>query len=196
MPCTIVRLAGCPLRCSYCDTTQALPFDAGEDIAIGEVVHDVAARARPLILVTGGEPLAQKNCLRLLPALTKTGAVVQLETSGAYSIGAVNAPVRRILDIKAPGSGEDKRNRWDNIAGLRDGDEIKIVMKHRRDYAWAMAMIETHSLRRPGVPILFSPVRGELEADDLARWMLEDNAPARLHLQFHKIIWGAESQGV
>ncbi len=193
MPCTLVRLAGCPLRCTYCDTVQALPFDAGERRSIGDIVDEVNARNRPLTLVTGGEPLAQKTTFSLLQALADARPLVQLETSGAFDITDVDPRVRRILDLKTPGSGEVARNNWRNLQDLRDGDEIKVVICNRDDYEWALNAIDRY---QPSVPVLFSPAWGELDPADLASWILEDHAPVRLQLQWHKHIWGAEASGV
>ena len=193
MPCTLVRLAGCPLRCTYCDTPQALSFDAGEMRDIDDIVADVARRDRPLTLVTGGEPLAQKSSLDLLAALAAARPIVQLETSGAFDISRVDARVRRILDIKTPGSGEESRNDWNNLAHLKDGDEIKVVICDRTDYDWALDILDRF---QPRVPVLFSPAWGAVSPAELAGWILEDHAPVRLQLQWHKHIWGAEATGV
>ncbi|MDQ6972333.1 MAG: radical SAM protein [Mariprofundaceae bacterium] len=200
MPCTLVRLAGCPLNCSYCDTPEAIPFDSGQWMSIEQVLTEVAGRNRPLTLVSGGEPLAQRGCAPLLEALSHTDVLLQLETSGAFDISNLPAAVRRIIDIKTPDSGEDGRNRWKNMMQLRSGDELKFVLCSRNDYLWAL-----HTLRNlcdgddsfpADVPILFSPVESSLPATDLATWMLQDNAPARLQLQMHKHIWGSEATNV
>ncbi len=192
-PCTLVRLAGCPLRCSYCDTPQALAFDAGESRPIDDIVAEVKRRGRPLALVTGGEPLAQKFTPALLAALAETRPAVQLETSGAFDISHLDARVRRILDIKTPGSGEAQRNHWENLEHLRDGDEIKAVIRNREDYLWVLEVVARF---RPHVPVLLSPVWGALSPAELAGWILDDHAPVRLQLQWHKYIWGAETAGV
>lgn len=196
MACTFVRLAGCPLRCSYCDTVQAQPSDSGEWMTIDEIVSQVARRNRPLVLVTGGEPLAQRNCLTLLERLQSLGAEVQLETSGAFSISEVPAGVRRIIDIKTPDSGEAARNRLENLALLKEGDELKFVICSRTDYEWSREFVKTHALAETGVPILFSPAWGRVSLTEMSRWLLEDCLPVRLHLQLHKIVWGAEATGV
>jgi len=195
-PCTIVRLAGCPLRCHYCDTPAALPFSSGEERKVDDIVQEVCQRNRALVLVTGGEPLAQKQCRNLLGELVKIASIVQLETSGAFDIGDIDSGVRRILDIKTPGSGEEERNRWSNLDLLRDGDEIKFVIKDRADYEWAMSVIERHSLAAGGLPILFSPIWKLMDSKILAGWILEDRAPVRLQWQLHKLIWGGETQSV
>jgi len=193
MPCTLIRLAGCPLRCNYCDTLQALPFDSGKEYSIDQVTNEVRQRNRPLTLVSGGEPLAQKACLPLLSALAKMATILQLETSGAFDISQTDPRVRRILDIKTPGSGESKRNRWENLHSLKDGDELKFVITSHEDYEWAVGILEKY---QPVVPVLFSPVWGDIQPPDLATWMLEDHVPARMQLQLHKHIWGAEATGV
>ncbi len=196
MPCTLVRLAGCPLHCRYCDTPQAIPADSGEARRIDDVVRQVVSAGRPLCLVTGGEPLAQKACHPLLAALADSRPVVQLETSGALDISKVDARIRRILDIKTPGSGEEAHNRWSNLQQLRPGDEIKFVLTGAADYRWAIDIMQRHGLADLPVPILFSPAWGRLTPATLAGWMLRDHIAARLQLQLHKYIWGAEAQGV
>ncbi len=196
MPCTFVRLAGCPLRCSYCDTPQALAIDSGSLMAVDDIVQEVISRKRPLVLVTGGEPLAQRNCLALLQALESLDCEVQLETSGAFSIASVPANIRRIVDVKTPDSGEAGRNQLDNIPLLHAGDEIKFVLCSRQDYEWSRGFIAEHQLVRQGCNILFSPAWGLLSAADLSQWILQDQLPVRLQIQLHKVIWGAEATGV
>jgi 7-carboxy-7-deazaguanine synthase len=196
LPCTLVRLSGCPLRCRYCDTPHAWSFERGQQMEIAALVADIVQRHRPLVLVSGGEPLAQPGCLELLAALVETGRIIQLETSGAYDIADVPVGVRRILDLKTPGSGEMARNLIANLAHLREGDEIKVVITDRQDYEWACGMMREHALADLDLPILFSPVWGELEAAELAHWLIEDELPVRLHLQQHKYIWGGETRGV
>jgi 7-carboxy-7-deazaguanine synthase len=196
MACTLVRLAGCPLRCTYCDTPQAWSFDRGTEMSVDTIVADIEQRNRPLVLVSGGEPLAQPACRDLLAALVQTGRIVQLETSGAFDIRDTPNGVRRILDVKTPGSGEADANLEQNLEALRDGDEIKFVITGQGDYHWARDWLHAHGLPDLGLPILFSPAWGELAATTLASWMLEDGLPARLHLQQHKHIWGGEAKGV
>ncbi|ATX79805.1 7-carboxy-7-deazaguanine synthase [Mariprofundus aestuarium] len=196
MPCTFIRLAGCPLRCLYCDTTQAIPTDSGAWMDIDQIIDDVQQRGRPLVLVTGGEPLAQRNCIKLLERLLALGVEVQLETSGAYSVAGVPDGVRRIVDIKTPGSGEVERNQLDNLKLLRAGDEIKFVICNRSDYEWSRDFIRSHELGGDDVPPLLSTSWGEVSASDLCAWILEDHLPARMQLQLHKVIWGAEATGV
>ncbi|MDQ7011281.1 MAG: radical SAM protein [Mariprofundaceae bacterium] len=194
--CTLVRLAGCPLRCVYCDTPRAIPAGSGKAMSIDDVVGDVRRRDRPLTLITGGEPLAQRGCLPLLEQLAAVSPIVQLETSGTYDISAVHPAIRRILDIKTPGSGEVERNRWQNLSYLKRGDEIKFVLTGREDYEWAVTCLQEYHLPRPDVPVLMAPAWEELASDELARWILEDRLPVRLQLQQHKYIWGADASGV
>lgn len=165
-------------------------------MSIDTIVADITQRGRPLVLVTGGEPLAQPACHDLLTALLQTGRIIQLETSGAFDISGVPAGIRRILDIKTPGSGEVEKNLAHNLAELRAGDEIKFVITDEDDYRWARDWLEQHALTDLGLPILFSPTWDTLPAAQLAAWMLEDALPARLHLQQHKHIWGGEAKGV
>jgi len=197
LPCTLVRLAGCPLNCTYCDTPEAIPFDSGEWMSIDAIVAEVKKRQRPLTLVSGGEPLAQKGCGRLLQSLADVAPLLQLETSGAFDIKGLPAAVRRIIDIKAPDSGEEARNRWENIAQLRFGDELKFVLCSRGDYDWALhTLLRLQDSIARDIPVLFSPVESLLPAAELAEWMLRDRAPARLQIQMHKHIWGADSKHV
>lgn len=191
MPCTLVRLAGCPLNCIYCDTPEAIPFDSGEWMTVLDIVAEVKRRNRPLTLVSGGEPLAQKGCIHLLEALAEIAPLLQLETSGGFDIAGLHPAVRRIVDIKTPDSGEQACNRWQNIAQLKSGDEIKIVLCSRADYEWALQTLQRiRDTLSPDVPVLFSPVENLLPATDLAEWMLRDRPPARMQLQMHKHIWG------
>lgn len=189
LPTVFVRLTGCPLRCTWCDTEYA--FTAGENMTLGQVLVEVAGHGTRHVCVTGGEPLAQKNCLPLLTALCDAGYSVSLETSGALDIAAVDPRVSRIMDLKAPDSGEAEKNRWDNLAHLTPQDEIKLVLASERDYAWAR---ETLRQRRLDAlcPVLLSPVAGKLEPRQLAEWVLRDRLPVRMQVQLHKVIWGAE----
>lgn len=165
-------------------------------MTIADVVAQVAAYAHPLVLVTGGEPLAQRNCTPLLQALLEQGSAVQLETAGAHSITNVPDEVSIIMDIKTPGSGEAKRNRWQNIAHLKANDEVKIVINSRDDYEWAREAIVSRGIVDLGVPILFSPAWDRLDPAMLVDWILADRLPVRLQIQQHKYIWGAEAKGV
>jgi len=163
---------------------------------IPDVLDEVRRRLRPLVLVTGGEPLAQRHCGALLTGLLALGCDVQLETSGAYPLDHLPFGVRKIMDLKTPGSGEAGRNRLENLACLGTGDEIKIVLTDRADYEWARDMICQHQLGRGDVPVLLSAAWGALKIEDLCAWMLDDRLPTRLQLQLHKVIWGAEATGV
>lgn len=192
-PCTFVRLAGCPLRCIWCDTTYA--FHAGRWMLVGEVLAAVDRFPGRLVEVTGGEPLAQPGASALLGRLLEAGHEVLLETSGALSIAVVPDGVRTILDLKAPDSSEDRRNDWGNLERLRPGDEIKIVIASRRDYEWARDLLGR--LRLPDhVPVLLSPEWEHGPRRDLAEWMLADGLPARYQLQLHKLVWPGVERGV
>lgn len=189
LPTVFVRLSGCPLRCVWCDTAYA--FAGGETLAIETLLSRVAAFGCPTVCVTGGEPLAQGNCLPFLSALCDAGYSVSLETSGALDIGGVDARVSRIVDLKAPDSGECEKNRWENLALLRPGDELKCVLASRRDYEWAKSALATRRLDAL-CPVLFSPVADRLAPAELAEWILADRLPVRFQWQLHKLIWGNE----
>lgn len=189
LPTVFVRLTGCPLRCGYCDTSYA--FTGGENIKIDAILERVATFHTPYVCVTGGEPLAQKNCPALLAALCDAGYSVSLETSGALDIGSVDARVARIVDIKTPGSGEAKKNRWENIAALKPSDEVKFVLCDAADYQWAKQMLTEYRLAER-CPVLFSPVHGTLNPTLLAEWILRDRLPVRMQVQLHKYLWGSE----
>ncbi len=187
LPTVFVRLAGCPLRCRWCDTPYS--FQGGETVALADLLRRIADYEVKTVCVTGGEPLAQRNCPALLTALCDAGYSVSLETSGALDIGGVDPRVSRIVDIKPPGSGEDARNRWENLAHLTPHDEIKFVLADRADYDWARALLRDRQLDRV-CPVLFSPVQGELAPATLADWVLADRLPVRMQVQLHKILWG------
>ncbi len=182
-----VRLTGCPLRCVWCDTEYA--FHGGEWRTIADILAAVGEHDVRHVCVTGGEPLAQKRCLALLAALCDTGYEVSLETSGAVDIGAVDPRVRRVVDLKAPGSGEAARNLWSNLAHLTARDQVKIVIADRADYEWARARIAEHALPARCV-VLFSPVYTKLAPRELAEWILADRLPVRFQMQLHKALWG------
>lgn len=187
LPSVFIRLTGCPLRCVWCDTPYA--FSGGQTMSLPEILAEVAHYAVPHICVTGGEPLAQPACLPLLSELSDAGHTVSLETSGALDIGGVDRRVSRIVDLKAPGSGEFHRNRWQNLALLTANDELKLVLKDRADYEWARQLIVDRQLAAL-CPVLLSPVEGELAATTLADWILTDRLPVRFQLQLHKVLWG------
>jgi 7-carboxy-7-deazaguanine synthase len=181
LPTVFVRLTGCPLRCVWCDTAYA--FAGGQTMSLPEILAEVIVAARDVgrVCVTGGEPLAQPACLPLLSALCDAGHAVSLETSGALDIGQVDARVARVVDIKAPGSGESDRNHWQNLALLTANDELKFVLKDRSDYEWARQLIEERQLAAL-CPLLFSPVDGELPAATLADWLVADRLPVRFQI--------------
>jgi 7-carboxy-7-deazaguanine synthase len=187
LPTVFVRLVGCPLRCVWCDTEYA--FTGGQNISLAEIVSEIAQYGTPRVCVTGGEPLAQKACLSLLVALCDAGHDVSLETSGALDIAGVDVRVSRIVDLKAPGSGEFDRNRWENLALLTARDELKFVLKNRADYEWARDIIRERRLDEL-CPLLFAPVQGGLEPKILADWILADRLPVRFQVQLHKLLWG------
>jgi len=187
LPTVFVRLTGCPLRCTWCDTTYS--FTGGEPATIASVLAEVAKYPAKQVCVTGGEPLAQKECLPLLSALCDAGYDVSLETSGALDIAGVDPRVSRIMDLKAPASGEVERNRWENLAHLTAHDEIKIIIAARADYEWARQMIRQHDLPRR-CPVLLSPAQGLIEPRDLAEWILADGLEVRFQMQLHKLLWG------
>ncbi|MDO9272620.1 MAG: 7-carboxy-7-deazaguanine synthase QueE [Rugosibacter sp.] len=187
LPTVFIRLTGCPLRCTWCDTEYA--FHGGGAMSIDAILAQVAESNCATICVTGGEPLAQKNCLPLLGALCDAGYSVSLETSGALDISGIDPRVSRIVDVKAPGSGEVTKNRWENLDLLTPHDELKLVLASREDYEWAIAACHQRRLFAR-CPVLFSPVQGQLEAGQLAQWIIDDKLPVRFQLQLHKVLWG------
>jgi len=184
-PTVFVRLTGCPLRCQFCDTAYA--FHGGEWMSIDGVLARVADFAPRYVCVTGGEPLAQANCLPLLSKLCDAHYRVSLETSGALPIAGVDARVNRVVDVKTPGSGEERRNRYDDLALLRDEEQIKFVICDRADYEWSR---ERLAALAPRCTVLFSPSAEQLPARQLADWILADRLPVRFQLQLHKVLWG------
>jgi 7-carboxy-7-deazaguanine synthase len=193
-PCAFVRLTGCNLRCSWCDTPQA--FTGGKRMARSEVATSALALATPLVLVTGGEPLLQPAVLPLMSELCDAGKTVLIETSGERDIAAVDPRVHRIVDLKAPGSGESQRNRWANVSLLTPRDEIKIVLRDRADYDWAREVIARERLDERVGDVLLSCVHGVLDPRTLVDWVLADTLRVRVQLQLHKYIWGPHAQGV
>ncbi len=187
LPTVFIRLTGCPLRCQYCDTSYA--FQGGTQMSLDEILQTVKAYQPRYITVTGGEPLAQKNCHSLLSKLCDEGYSVSLETSGALDISEVDRRVVVVMDIKTPGSGELMRNKWENLTALKATDQIKFIICHREDYEWSKEILERHQLAEI-CEILLSPSHGELENQQLASWILADNLPVRFQLQLHKYIWG------
>jgi len=187
LPTVFVRLTGCPLRCGYCDTAYA--FSGGTMYEMDEVLRQVASFGVRYVTVTGGEPLAQKSCLDLLKALCDVGYEVSLETSGALDISQVDPRVVKVVDIKTPGSGEVKKNRFENLPHLLAHDQIKFVICDRADYDWAKNILQQHELTKQ-CDVLFSPSYKEQSAGDLADWIIADRLAVRLQVQLHKYLWG------
>lgn len=194
LPCTFVRLAGCNLRCTWCDSTYT--FKGGEHRRIDDVVAEVEALGVRLVEVTGGEPLAQRTCIPLLQRLVDRGFTVLLETSGSLDISRVPEAVHIILDLKPPGSGEAHHNRWANLPLLRPKDEVKFVLADRADFEWARDRIREHDLAARAGELLLSPVFGRLNPQDLVEWTLAEALPARVQVQLHKVIWPPDARGV
>jgi 7-carboxy-7-deazaguanine synthase len=186
-PTVFVRLTGCPLRCQYCDTAYA--FHGGEWRTLDEILERVATFGARHVCVTGGEPLAQKNCLPLLSMLCDANYRVSIETSGAMPLDGVDARVNRVVDVKTPGSKEESRNRYDELARLRPEEQIKFVICDRADYEWSRDKIASLKLGER-CQVLFSPSAEQLPARDLADWILADRLPVRFQMQLHKVLWG------
>ncbi|HEX5361403.1 MAG TPA: 7-carboxy-7-deazaguanine synthase QueE [Fluviicoccus sp.] len=190
LPTVFVRLTGCPLRCTYCDTTYS--FTGGEKYTLGQLLDSIRSWKTPRVCVTGGEPLAQPNCLPLLTLLCDEGFDVSLETSGALDVSHVDTRVSRVVDLKTPDSGEMHRNLYDNMAHLTRHDQIKFVIGSRKDYDWSRFKMDEYRLADQVGDVLFSPSHGLLEARELAEWILADRLPVRLQLQLHKYLWNNE----
>jgi len=186
-PTVFVRLTGCPLRCTYCDTAYA--FSGGLIYRQEEVLQEVTALGARHVCVTGGEPLAQPACLPLLRALCDAGFEVSLETGGAMDISEVDARVSRVVDLKTPASGELQRNLLANIGHLRSHDQVKFVICDEPDYQWAVSMLREHELERRVADVLFSPSHDSLPARQLADWIVRDRLPVRFQIQLHKYLW-------
>ena len=193
-PCVFVRLTFCNLRCNYCDTAYA--FYEGEKMPLQEIVERVTAFSCPLVEITGGEPLLQKNVLPLMTMLADAGMIVLLETSGAHDISKVDPRVYRIMDLKTPGSGECERNLWSNIPHLTLRDEVKFVIGSHEDYEWSREKMREHDLSKKCHAVLFSPIFGRIEPREIVEWMLADKLEARFQLQMHKFIWAPTARGV
>lgn len=188
LPTVFVRLTGCPLRCQYCDTEYA--FHGGEIQPLDRILQQVTAFKPRYVCVTGGEPLAQPNCLPLLESLCDAGFNVSLETSGAMPVEKVDTRVSKVLDLKTPGSGEVSRNLYENFPHLTANDQVKFVICNREDYEWARFKLEELKLLDRAGEVLFSPSFEQLPARDLADWIVADNLPVRFQLQQHKLLWG------
>ena len=187
LPTVFVRLTGCPLRCGYCDTSYA--FTEGAWMELEHVLGQVAQYAPRYVTVTGGEPLAQRPCRELLARLCAAGYEVSLETSGALDIADIDARVSVVMDLKTPGSGEESRNLYANLALLKNRDQLKFVICDRADYEWSRAKLREHRLEQR-CEVLFSPSYQQLNPGELADWILADRLPVRLQLQLHKVLWG------
>jgi len=192
LPCVFIRLTGCNLRCSWCDTAYA--FYEGNDLTIEETLQKVETFGLPLVEITGGEPLLQENVYPLMEALLKKGYRVMLETGGALPVDKVPERVIKILDIKCPGSGEEKKNHLENLKFLSPHDEVKFVLLDRTDYEWSRDLLQKHNLST--TQVLFSPVYDKLNLKDLVQWILADRLPVRLQTQLHKVIWNKDTIGV
>lgn len=187
LPTVFVRLTGCPLRCTYCDSEYA--FYGGEWMYFDDILEKIRQHGTPHVCVTGGEPLAQKRCGELLKLLCDEGFKVSLETSGAVDIGLADRRVSRVMDLKTPDSGEESKNLWSNLDELTPHDQVKFVICSRNDYEWARAQLRERKLDSR-CAVLFSPSWGEVESKDLAEWILADRLPVRFQLQIHKLLWG------
>jgi 7-carboxy-7-deazaguanine synthase len=193
-PCVFVRLTFCDLRCNYCDTEYA--FYEGSKQNLDEILHTVAKYSCPLVEITGGEPLLQKNVLPLMSMLCDSGYTVLLETSGAHDISKVDPRVHRIMDLKTPGSGEVEKNLWSNVDHLNAGDEVKFVMGSREDYEWSREIVQRHQLSSRCQAVLFSPIFGRIDPHEIVEWILADKLNVRFQLQMHKFIWKPTQRGV
>jgi 7-carboxy-7-deazaguanine synthase len=193
LPCTLVRFAACDLRCQYCDTEYA--FTGGQEVTLESIVADVAARGVPLVLLTGGEPLLQRDLPALCTALLERGFEVMIETGGHRDVSVLPAGVVLIVDVKTPGSGESHKMHWANLERLGPRDAVKFVVCSEDDYAWARDLIRERRLHER-CQVLLSPSFTQLAAKDLVAWMLRDKVPARLNLQIHKFIWPPDQRGV
>ena len=193
LPTVFVRLTGCPLRCHYCDTAYA--FHGGKQRELDDILQEVASHNPHYITVTGGEPLAQPNCLPLLTALCDAGYEVSIETSGALDTSAIDPRVSVVLDFKTPASGEVHRNLYENVQFLKPIDQVKFVICDRQDFDWAKFKLSEYDLSSKVSDVLFSASHDQLDSAQLAEWILADNLPVRLQLQLHKYLWG-DKQGV
>ncbi len=191
LPTVFIRLTGCPLRCSYCDTAYA--FQGGDKISISQILLNTAQYNTPYVTVTGGEPLAQPGCIGLLKQLVEAGYQVSLETSGAMDVSGVDARVVKVMDLKAPASGEEIKNNYANIDFLSHQDQVKFVIADENDYQWSRQVLQQYQLADK-CQILFSPVMNEMPAVKLAEMILADQLPVRFQIQLHKYLWN-DAQG-
>src|SRR5664279_194805 len=187
LPTVFVRLTGCPMRCVYCDTAYA--FTGGENMELDQIMARVSEHGTRYVTVTGGEPLAQKECLVLLKKLCDAGYEVSLETGGAIDTSGVDKRVAVILDVKTPGSGEVEKNLWDNLQHLKPKEEVKFVLCNRSDYDWAKQIMAERAIGSR-CSVLFSPVYNQVNPTELAEWILHDRLPVRMQIQLHKVLWG------
>jgi 7-carboxy-7-deazaguanine synthase len=193
LPCTLVRTTGCDLRCTYCDS--AFAFHGGNEMALPEILAAVRALGAPLVLLTGGEPMLQREIGRLADLLLQAGYRVMIETSGAHAVDSLPEAVVRIIDVKTPASAESGRMRWEVLDALRVQDAVKFVVRDEADYRWAADVIRSRGLAGR-TEVLLSPVHGVLDPQRLVAWMLRDRLPARLNLQLHKYVWSPDARGV
>ena len=193
-PCVFVRLTACDLRCSWCDTPYA--FHEGRKMSIDEVLAEIARHGTPLVEITGGEPLLQRDVYPLMERLLEQRYGVLLETGGHVPLDEVPDPVVAVVDVKCPGSGEAARMHWPNVEQLSPHDEVKFVIADRADFDYAADVVRRFGLQDRAAAVLFSPVHGELDPATLAKWILDARLPVRLQIQAHKYIWGAETRGV
>jgi len=195
LPCTFVRLAGCNLRCGWCDTAYAQDAAGGSEMSVHEILKEARRLGNDLVEITGGEPLMQAESLALMRALADMGAKVLLETNGTLDISDVDTRVTIIMDLKPPSSGSADKNRWENVEKLQEADEIKVVIADRADYDWAVRELKGRGIigeKR----VTFSPVFGRLDYRTVAEWILKDAIPVRLGIQLHKVLWGPDKRGV
>jgi 7-carboxy-7-deazaguanine synthase len=193
LPAFFIRLSGCNLRCAYCDTTYA--YEDGETRSVASLVDAARGSSQRLALVTGGEPLLQDATRMLLEELIRAGLEVMVETNGSLPIQGIDARVRRVVDIKCPGSGMSSHNLWDNMENLTPRDEVKFIISDRDDFTWALEVAGRYRLT-DRLPVLISPVFGALPPSEVAAWIVKSGRPVRLNLQLHKYIWGPEMRGV
>ena len=193
LPCLFIRLTGCNLRCTWCDTEYA--FYEGKPKSVQDIMDAIEPLGVLLVEITGGEPLLQDEVYDLMNALIAKHYQVLLETGGGVSVAKVPQQVIKILDVKCPGSGEDSRNLWDNLDHLNPHDEVKFVLADRADYEWSRTILQQHDVPNKA-KVLFSPVYDRLDLKELAAWVLEDNLPVRVQTQLHKVIWGKDTIGV